>query len=145
MSYSIDTNILLYASDESSPHYPAAKRFLEARPDDPDLLCLAWPVLIAYQRIATHPSIFSRPLTPQEGLGNIEALLDLPRVRVVGEADGFLDVYREVTSTVVTRGNLVPDAHLIAILKQHDVRTLYTGDTDFRKFPFLRIRNPLVP
>jgi hypothetical protein len=37
--------------------------------------------------------------------------------------------------------NLVPDAHLAALLKQHDVRTLYTRD--FRKFSFLEVRDPL--
>ena len=144
MSYSIDTNLLLYASDESSPHHRAARRFLERRSDDPDLLCLAWPVLLSYQRIATHPRIFSRPLTPQEALENVEALLGLPRVRLLVEEEKFLDVYREVTGGVVVRGNLVPDAHLAAILSQHGVRTLYTVDADFKKFPFLNLRNPLV-
>jgi predicted nucleic acid-binding protein len=42
------------------------------------------------------------------------------------------------------RGNLVPDAHLAAILKQHGVRTLFTRDTDFRKFPFLDLRDPFT-
>jgi predicted nucleic acid-binding protein len=42
------------------------------------------------------------------------------------------------------RGNLVPDAHLAALLKQHGVRTLYTRDGDFRKFPFLDVRDPLA-
>jgi hypothetical protein len=40
------------------------------------------------------------------------------------------------------RGNLVPDAHLAALLKQHGIRRLYTNDADFRKFPFLDVRSP---
>jgi predicted nucleic acid-binding protein len=40
------------------------------------------------------------------------------------------------------RGNLVPDAHLAALLRQHGVRRLYTNDADFRKFAFLDVRNP---
>lgn len=144
MSYSIDTNVLLCASDESSPRYRAARRFLESRADDPDLFCLAWPTLISYQRIATHPRIFARPLTPQEGLDNIEALAGLPRVRLLVEEDGFLEVYRQVTTAFAVRGNLVPDAHLAALLRQHGVRILYTIDADFRKFSFLELRDPLV-
>jgi predicted nucleic acid-binding protein len=42
------------------------------------------------------------------------------------------------------RGNLVPDAHLAALLLQHGVKTLYTKDTDFRKFDFLNVRDPLA-
>jgi predicted nucleic acid-binding protein len=40
------------------------------------------------------------------------------------------------------RGNLVPDAHLAALLRQHGVTTLYTNDVDFRKFTFLTVVNP---
>jgi len=39
---------------------------------------------------------------------------------------------------------LVPDAHLAALLKQHGVRVLYTRDADFRKFPFLDVRDPFA-
>ena len=42
------------------------------------------------------------------------------------------------------RGNLVPDAHLAALLRQHGIRTLYTNDSDFRKFSFLDVRNPFA-
>src|SRR6266542_2445624 len=76
-------------------------------------------------------------LEDKEALGNVEALLQLPRVQVLSEAEGFLAVYREVTGSVVVRGNLVQDAHLAALLRQYGVRTLYTSDADFRKFRFL--------
>lgn len=51
MSYSVDVNVLLYASDASSPRHGAAARFLEQRASDPDLLCVAWATLVAYLRI----------------------------------------------------------------------------------------------
>ncbi len=143
MSYSVDVNILLYASDQSNPRYEAALRFLEARAEAPDLFCLAWLTLISFLRIATHPRIFMNPLSPEEALSNVEMLLSLPRVRVLTEAEGFLEVYREVTGSFPVRGNLVPDAHLAALLRQHGVGTIYTTDADFRKFTFLKVRNPL--
>jgi toxin-antitoxin system PIN domain toxin len=97
---------------------------------------------MSYVRIATHPRIFARPLSPEQALGNVDALLRLPRVRVLAEADGFLDLYREATRGVPARGNLVPDAHLAALLRQHGVRCLYTNDVDFRRFDFLDVRDP---
>lgn len=144
MSYSVDVNILLYASDRTSAKYPAATRFLEGRASDPELFCVAWPTLMSYLRTVTHPSIFAQPLSPGEALGNVDRLLTLPRVRVLSEAEDFLQVYREVTDGFSVRGNLVPDAHLAALLRQHDVRTLYTTDADFRKFDFLDVRSPFV-
>jgi toxin-antitoxin system PIN domain toxin len=136
--------VLLYASDRASPRHRAAVGFLEQRVSDPDVFCLAWPTLMAYVRIATHPRIFAEPLAPDEALSNVEMLLGLSRVRAIGEADGFLAAYRRATSDVVARGNLVPDAHLATLLRQHGVRRLYTTDADFRRFDFLEVRDPLA-
>ena len=75
---------------------------------------------------------------------NVEALLAAPSCRVITEKEGFWDVYREVTKDAPTRRNLVPDAHLTALLSQHGVVTIYTHDRDFRKFSFLDVRDPVA-
>jgi toxin-antitoxin system PIN domain toxin len=143
MSYSIDTNILLYASDQESPHHESAKRFLEVRGEDPDLLCLSWVTLMGYQRIATHPSIFRNPLSAQLAWENVTNLLTLPRCRVITEQEGFELEYGRVSQAIGVKGNLVPATHLAVILRQHGVSKIYTADTDFRKFGFLNVVNPL--
>jgi uncharacterized protein len=75
-------------------------------------------------------------------LSNVSALVGLPHVRAVSELDGFLDAYRKVAGETPVRGNLVPDAHVAAILLQHGVRTIYSNDRDFRKFQLLDVRDP---
>ena len=142
MSYSLDVNVLLYASDRSSDRHARARSFVESCAAGPEILCLTWPTLMSYLRIATHPRIFSAPLSPDEALGNITALIDLPHVRALSELDGFLDAYKHMTGEIPVRGNLVPDAHLATILFQHGIRTLYTNDRDFRKFQSLDVRDP---
>ena len=92
---------------------------------------------MSYMRISTHPSIFSKPLSPREALGNVEAILALPRVRLITEEDGFMAIYKEITAKFPVRGNLVPDAHLAALFRQHDIQKIYTNDMDFKKFDFL--------
>lgn len=144
MSYSLDVNVLLYASDRSSERHEVACAFLESCAARPDVLCLSWPTLLAYLRIATHPSIFAAPLTPEEALSNIGALLALPHARAVSEQDGFMEAYAHVTANMSVRGNLVPDAHLAAILLQNGVRTLYSNNRDFRKFESLEVRDPFA-
>lgn len=143
MSYSIDANLLIYASDEFSPHQEKASEFLQARAEDPDLLCMTWPTLMAYQRIVTHPSIFRNPVSPEEAWENVTSLLELPRCRIITEEGDFCADYRAATQGIVTRGNLVPNAHIATILRQHGVKRIYTADTDFRKFNFLEVVNPL--
>lgn len=144
MSFGVDVNILLYASDDSSPLHQKATGFLHQCASGREVFCLAWVTIMSYLRMATHPSIFERPLTHDEALRNVEALLKLPHCRVIGEEEGFWDTYRKTTADVPTRGNLVPDAHLASILAGHGVTTVCTHDRDFRKFSFLDVRDPLV-
>ena len=99
---------------------------------------------MSYLRIATHPRIFAQPLTPDEALANIAALVGLPQARAVSELDGFLDAYRRAAGDMPVRGNLVPDAHVATILFQHGVRTIYTNDRDFLKFESIEARDPFA-
>jgi toxin-antitoxin system PIN domain toxin len=144
MSFGVDVNILLYASDSSSPLHDRAAEFLQRCATGREVFCIAWVTLMSYLRMATHPAIFARPLTHQDAVRNVEALLATPACRVIAEQDGFWEVYREVANDVAPRGNLVPDAHLAALLCQHGVVKLFTHDKDFRKFTFLDVRDPLV-
>jgi toxin-antitoxin system PIN domain toxin len=136
-------NILLYSSNEEAPEHARSIAFLNTCANDPDLLCLTWPALMAYQRIATHPAIFNQPLSPEEAWENIQSLIRLPRARILVEDDDFAEVYRDVTKNLNIRGNLVPDAHIATILQQHGVSRIYTADSDFRKFPGLEVVNPI--
>jgi predicted nucleic acid-binding protein len=77
-------------------------------------------------------------------MANIETLLNLPHARLLSEDEGFWAVYRAITSELPIRRNLVPDAHLAALLRCHGVKTLYTHDRDFLKFPFLDVQDPLA-
>lgn len=41
------------------------------------------------------------------------------------------------------RGNLVPDIHLAALLRQHGVPVICTHDRDYRKFDCLKVVDPV--
>lgn len=143
MSFGIDVNILLYASDAGSSKHDKAKAFLAECAAGREVFCLAWLTLMSYLRIATHASIFAQPLAPADAIRNVQSLLALPHCRAIGEEEGFFEIYRGINDQVPARGNLVPDGHLAAVLSQHGVVTLYTHDKDFRKFDFLDVRDPL--
>jgi toxin-antitoxin system PIN domain toxin len=99
---------------------------------------------MSYLRMATHPAIFDRPLSHEDAARNVEALLATPSCRVIAEEEGFWDVYRELTKDVPTRGNLVPDAHLAALLSHHGVVKPDTHDKDFRRLSILDARDPVA-
>ena len=41
-------------------------------------------------------------------------------------------------------GNLVPDTHLVVLMRQHGVKEIWTGDRDFRKFDGIVARDPFT-
>lgn len=144
MSSTIDANLLLYASDSSSDLHERARDFLLTWSRGPDLVYVFWPTVMSYLRISTHPRVFSNPLDPDVAEANVSSLLRLPHVRTGAEDDAFWETWREATSGVVVRGNLVPDAHVAALMRHHGVTEIWTRDRDMRKFEGIRARDPFV-
>jgi len=144
MSVTVDVNVLLYASDVASPRHERARQVVERIAAGPDLAYLFWPTIMAYLRIATHPAIFDRPLALGDATGNIEALISRPHVLTPGEQDAFWTTYRSVVDDASPTGNLVPDAHLVALMRQHDVGTIWTHDRDFRRFGAINVSDPFA-
>lgn len=142
MSVALDANVLIYASDEASPRQKTARSLLEDLARGPELVYLFWPVAMAYLRIATHPGIFERPLDPGMARANLGGLLERPHVRCPGEGDGFWALFEATVGTDVVRGNLVPDAHIATLMRQHGVATIWTADRDFRRFPGITAADP---
>lgn len=142
MSFTFDVNVLLYASDETSAYHPRARVFLDQVARGDDLAYLFWPTVLAYLRIATHPAIFEKPLLPPDAVANIERLLALTHVQTVGEQDRFWASYRRIAGEADARGNLVPDAHLVALMVENGVRTIWTHDRDYRRFSGIETRDP---
>jgi hypothetical protein len=145
VSFAVDVNVLLYASDRSSPFSTRAMEFLGRCAEGAEVWCIAWPTVMGYLRMVTHPAICREPLSPEAAMQNVEGLLRLPHVRTLGEDERFWDVYKDVVGGVPARGNLVPDAHVAALLRLHGVGTLYTNDRGFRRFEFLTVRDPFEP
>jgi toxin-antitoxin system PIN domain toxin len=142
VSYTVDANVLLYASDEASSLHERALELVEGMARGPEICYLFWPTIMAYLRIATHPHVFARPLSAAQALGNVEQLLVRPHVQAPGEQERFWQRYREVAVDAVPTGNLVPDAHLVALMLENGVRTIWSRDRDFRRFHGIEVRDP---
>ncbi|MBI4898798.1 MAG: PIN domain-containing protein [Actinobacteria bacterium] len=142
MSAALDANVLLYASDASSEFHERALKTLHELAEGRELLYLFWPMLMAYLRISTHPSIFANPLSSEDAIANISQLTERANVRTPGEAEDFLQIFNESTADLTIRGNLVPDAHVVALMRQYDVKTIISHDRDFRKFDGIKVADP---
>ena len=102
----------------------------------------AWPVILAFLRIATHPGLFPRPLSVSVATAKMDAWPGQPVARVLDPGSEpwtrFAGLLRQTQCT----GNLIQDAHLAALAIERGA-TLCSTDADFSRFPALNWINPL--
>ena len=142
MTATIDTNIFVVAAHTSSPRQERARALLDWVAQGPGVVHLLWPTLFGFLRIVTHPTIFDHPLSPDDAASAVDRLVSRPHIRVGGEIEDFWRSYRRVAEDVKPRGNLVPDAHLVALMHQHGISTIWSNDRDLRKFSGITVKDP---
>lgn len=142
MSQTLDTNVLVYATHTASPFHERARALVEHLVAGPSLAYVLWPAILGYLRIVTHPTILGRPLSSDEAMANVEAVIAPSHIRTAGEGDDFWASFRRVAADVKPRGKLVPDAHLVALMREYGVSTIWSHDRDFRKFSGITVRDP---
>jgi len=133
-----DTNVLVNAVNAGSPHYEAARGWLESRLSDTETVGFAIVALIGFVRISTNPRIFANPLQPTQALDQVDAWLDRKVATVVHPGVRHLALFRSLIEQTGTAGNLTTDAHLAALAIEHNA-TVATFDGDFHRFPGLKL------
>jgi predicted nucleic acid-binding protein len=56
-------------------------------------------------------------------------------------ADVAAQVFRELPHVA---GNLLHDCHTAILMREHGIRRICTRDTDFHRFPFLEVFDPIA-
>ena len=141
----VDTNVLIYAANEDAPGHTACVRRLEEWRHGSGAWYSTWGIVYEFLRVASHPKALKHPWKIAKAWEFVETLTASPGFRLLEETERHADVFREVLSEVpFLSGNLVHDAHTAVLMKEHGIRTIWTHDADFHRFPFLEVRDPLV-
>lgn len=136
----VDTNILVYAHREESPQHARALDALRALAEGDEPWALPVFVLGEFLRVVTHARIFDPPSTRSNAVDAVEALLASPTVRVLHPGDRFWTLLRAALEEAGGTGNLVLDAEIVAVAREHGVTTILSEDKDFRRFPSIGLR-----
>ncbi|HMS90461.1 MAG TPA: type II toxin-antitoxin system VapC family toxin [Acidimicrobiales bacterium] len=139
----IDANILLYATDGSSPYHGAARPWLESQLNGPRRVGLPWLSLWAFVRISTNPRATLRPLTPVQAWSMVEAWLDAPAAWVVEPGPGHREILGRLLVERDIRAGLVTDAVVAALCIEHGL-TIVSADSDFARFTDITWLNPVA-
>lgn len=130
----VDTNVLVYAHREETPHHrPALARLRELAQGNAQwgvpVFCLG-----EFVRVVTHPAVFSPPSPLDEAVGALEGLLGSPSLTVLSPGERYWPLLRDALAEARAVGNLAFDAQIVALCRESGVRALVTEDRDFRRF-----------
>jgi toxin-antitoxin system PIN domain toxin len=131
--------VLLYAHRSESARHAAAEARLRELAEGAATWGLPVFVIGEFLRVTTHPRVFDPPSTLEEASTAIDALLASPSLRVLAPGDRYWPLLRETLHEAGSRGNLVFDAQIVAVCREHGVGTLLTEDRDFRRFSGIRV------
>ena len=141
----VDTNVLVYAADADSPFHAPCRQWLEHRRARPDAWFTTWPVLYEFLRVTTHPRVMRRPWTVSAAWQFVAALLASPGLGLLIPTERHAEVAAEVIAELPhLSGNLMHDAHTAILMREHGIGQVCTRDTDFNRFPFLTVIDPLA-
>ena len=141
----VDTNVLVYAADADSPFHAAARSWLERQRHRPEAWYTSWPVLYEFLRVTTHPRVMRRPCSVLQSWEFVSSLLESPGMSVLVPTSRHGEVAGQVFAELPhLAGNLLHDSHTAILMREHGIRRICTRDTDFHRFPFLEVIDPLT-
>lgn len=137
----VDANVLIYAVNSETSRHDVAKSWLDDALRGREPVAFCWNVLLAFLRITTHSTVFSRPLTAAEASDAVEAWLAQPAAVIIEPTSRHHAVLRGLLAKLGTAGNLVNEAHIAALAVEHDA-TVASFDNDFERFTGVRRCEP---
>ena len=140
----VDTNVLVYAADKDSQFHTACRNWLQHQRSSADAWYTTWSILYEFLRVTTHPRVMRRPWNVAEAWRFVTILLASPGLDILVPSERHAEVAGQVIGELPhLAGNLLHDAHTATLMREHGIRQICTRDTDFHRFPFLEVIDPL--
>ena len=140
----VDTYVLVYAANSNSPYHQKCRSWLEGQRARSDAWYSTWQIIYEFLRVTTHPRVLRKPWSIGDAWGFVAALLASPGLEILVPTSRHADVARKVFEELsFLGGNLVHDAHVAILMREHGIRRICTRDADFHRFPFIEVMDPL--
>jgi len=139
----LDANLLIYAYDSTTLHYPSARRWVEAVFSGVEPIGLPWQTVSAFLRVSTNSRLPGNRFTMGEAVEIVDRWAALPTVHFLAPGIRHWAYLRRMLIDGAVSGPLSTDAQLAALTMENG-GVLYTTDRDFARFPGLKWINPLA-
>jgi|GEM_PF-1045427 len=138
----LDTNILIGIIVSSSSWHEESLKGITNLADD---FCITPTNVGETLRILTHPKVFTSPLKIGKAISIFSEFVDSHNIRILDEDINWWKTLTEIEKLIPgLKGNEIFDARIAICLKHHNVKRIFTFDSDFKKYPFLQSIRPLT-
>jgi hypothetical protein len=140
----VDTNVLIYAANQDAAEHTRCRALLEEWRASVLPWYLTWPIVYEFLRVVSHPRVLPEPWSVDEAWDFVAALLASPSLGILAPTPRHADLARRTFEELPDlAGNLLHDAHTAIVMREHGIPRVYTRDTDFHRFPFVEVVDPL--
>lgn len=141
---SLDTSILMYASNADCPEHEKARKIYESMLYSPREWILSDQVLFEFYRALRNPKILEKPLSHTTAFKHIQFLREQSGVAHCAYEAGFWPTLTAGFSSGNPRSSHIFDRVLAVTLLKNGVKRFFTRNTrDFQEFGFQELRNPV--
>jgi len=139
-----DTNVLVHAADRHSEFGPRCRQRVDQAKNGPEPAFLTWSVCYEFLRVSTHPRVFRSPWNAATSYDFIAGLLSSSGFQILADTPRHSTVLSQTLSELPDlRGSVMHDLHTAVLMRENGISRICTRDSDFRRFPFLTVIDPL--
>jgi uncharacterized protein len=131
----VDTSVLVYAHRADADLHKKALKRLRGLAEGQARWAIPVSALSEFARLITHKRLFDTPHSVEEAILAMDRLLESPSLAVIHPGDRFPKLFAEALRQGNAAGNLVANAHVVAVCREAGVSALLTEDRDFDRFP----------
>lgn len=137
----LDTNIILHCLVTSQSHHREAKKWIEG---ENEALGTTHTNLAETLRLITHDRVFPRPLALSAAIELLRDFINDFSIRLLEESPEWWQELKEIFKIIPhLKGNEIFDARIALCLRYNGVQKICTFDSDFLKYPFLKVMRPV--
>jgi len=139
----LDTNILIYAADESSSFFERSRNLLKRGLAGEVEICISMQNLSEFFAIITDPKRVDNPRTQAEALVEIKKYLRSQRIRKIYQGPAMSRVMLDLMERYQVKKQDIFDLQLVATMLSNRVKRIYTFNRDdFLRFTEIEVMEP---
>ena len=139
----VDTNVLVYAADESSPFFERSRKLLERGLAGEIDLCISPQNLCEFFAIVTDPKRVKNVRPQGEALAEIKKYLRSQRIIKIYPGPAIREAMIDLLERHQVKRQQIFDLQLVATMISNQVKHLYTFNReDFEKFTEIEVEEP---